>query len=108
MHLKAKKPASFVLKQARIRIEGQQFWKVLGCLIGPTIISSFKLAFHPLYLCPDYMNANTFKSGSVDVQTSISFGLKYAHASIVKRMWWIVEHVSLRRLFFSFFSKTKQ
>ena len=77
-----KKPADFVLKQARLKIVGEEVWKLLGKstdlkvlsnarklaiksfffidtlakLLGGALVASFKLAFHPLYLCNDYMN----------------------------------------------------
>jgi hypothetical protein len=88
------KPDDFTFKQARLRLGSEELWKLLALLVGPRVIASFKLAFHPLYLCPDYLNPSDFQKGSNKANSRIVIGARYNHFSIAKRMWWIVEKVT--------------
>jgi hypothetical protein len=55
LRLDAIKPKDLIVKQARLKIVGEDMWKALTSMLGGAVVASFKLAFHPLYLCSDYM-----------------------------------------------------
>jgi len=55
LKIEAVKPKDLIVKQARLKIVGDDIWKTLANMLGGAVIASFKLAFHPLYLCSDYM-----------------------------------------------------
>jgi hypothetical protein len=62
-----------MLNQARLVMEGEQFWEILGIQLGSAIMTVFRM-LHPLTLYPTYMSASDFKPNSTSVTTTISIG----------------------------------
>lgn len=85
----------FVLKQARLRIIGEDFWKEIGKIIGKNILATFRLTVHPIVLCPDLLNPKDFRKGSTEVTTGIILGARYQKSSIEKRIKLVIQRVIL-------------
>jgi len=76
------KSRDFTIRQARLVIEGNQFWDTLGNLLGSVIMSTFRHTLHPVILCPTYMNPNSISKKSTSVNTTISFGTGQNNSSV--------------------------
>eukprot|EP01114_Cavostelium_apophysatum_P000001 TRINITY_DN10001_c0_g1_i1.p1 TRINITY_DN10001_c0_g1~~TRINITY_DN10001_c0_g1_i1.p1 ORF type:complete len:291 (-),score=64.78 TRINITY_DN10001_c0_g1_i1:72-944(-) len=74
LRINATKPKDFSIKQARLKIVGDEFWKVLSKVIGSAVIATFRLALHPLILCPDHLSLKDITKGKEQVSANILFG----------------------------------
>eukprot|EP01119_Soliformovum_irregulare_P009854 TRINITY_DN2371_c0_g1_i4.p1 TRINITY_DN2371_c0_g1~~TRINITY_DN2371_c0_g1_i4.p1 ORF type:complete len:1908 (-),score=505.85 TRINITY_DN2371_c0_g1_i4:139-5538(-) len=74
IRISGKKPENFTLKEARLSIEGDKFWDVLSSALGSAVVAGFKFSFHPVSLCPDYLNPADFLAGNENTTFEIKFG----------------------------------
>lgn len=72
------------------KIKRDGFWKTLGQVFGSSLISTFKIGFHPIYLCPDMLDPKEFKKGEEVAEIKILLGQKFPRHSYIKRFEWIV------------------
>eukprot|EP00727_Mastigamoeba_balamuthi_P010595 m51a1_g6158 hypothetical protein (1933) ;mRNA; f:322974-330132 len=76
LSIRATKPAELTIKQAILKIESDEFWRLVAQVVkgGQQLVSTFKILLYPVKLVPDYLNAQDFAAGRTDLSTAISFG----------------------------------
>lgn len=65
-----------MLTQAKLYLDGSQFWAVLEEIAGRGIISFFRNTMYPLRLCPNMLNPKDFVAGSTTVSSQLEIGTK--------------------------------
>jgi hypothetical protein len=69
--VEGRKPQNFTFQQARLFIEGQEFWRTLGTLVNNKLLSFFKFAMYPIVLCPKFLDNKKTEKGTPDVSLEI-------------------------------------
>jgi len=68
------KPRDFIPRQIRLRVIGDEFWRVLGKVMGSSIVTTFRHALHPMILSPDVINIpNSFSTNSTESHLTFHF-----------------------------------
>jgi len=82
------KPKDFTVSQAELHIVSTSLWNAIASMFGSTVVSAAKFTFYPAKLCPKFMDASAFASGSESFEVDIHLGTghngspKVAHATL--------------------------
>lgn len=74
IEVRAKKPIDLAIRQARMKICGEQFWTTLSSAMGPLRISVFRNMYHPVTLCPAFLDPAPLSEGVEKVAVRFAFG----------------------------------
>ena len=68
------KPIGLAVRQARMRLCGEQFWTALAAAMGPLRISVLRNMYHPITLCPAFLDPAPLSEGVERVAVRFTFG----------------------------------
>jgi len=90
------KAITFTIKHAKMILAGKDLWDSISAVFGGAIVTAIKMSFHPVDLCPAYLNPADLVAGERDFIMSIAIGTAGSsnvvkHSTIVKKLNKIVE-----------------
>jgi hypothetical protein len=69
--ISGQKPQDFVVQQARLFFEGDEFWRTLSSFVNNKVLSIFKFSMYPLVLCPVFMDNTEIRKNTTHVSLKI-------------------------------------
>jgi len=93
--IEATKPEGFTFEAVQLTIGGTKLWEAIELVVNAALLRLAKFSFHPLNLCPTYLDPSTVRAGTTEACFVIHFGdapnARISHSRITTTLQKLVE-----------------